>query len=257
MKQNIKERPIIFSGEMVKAILDGKKTMTRRVIKSDIGAYDHGHIIKQSSDKSREGSACFFNKPVGCMVTSSKLVKCPYGKIGDRLWAREAYTVAGWNCDDGSIYIKYLADGHEQYFDNETDEMECAIDALVDSVCKELDKRKVPMLNDEAYDCSLDRNKPRNRSPMLMPRFASRILLEITDIRVERLNDISEADAKKEGMPPSHPSIDKISMQHGFNSFSQSCFAQSWDSLYDENSPKRWANNQWVWVIEFKVIKSC
>ena len=256
----VKERPIIFSGEMVKAILDGKKTMTRRVIKSDIGAYDHGHIIKQSSDKSREGSACFFNKPIGCMVTSSKLVKCPYGKIGDHLWVREAYTVTGWNCDDGSVYIKYLADGHEQYFDNETDEMECAIDSLVASVCKELDKRKVPMLNDEAYDCSLDENKPRNRSPMFMPRFASRLLLEITDIRVERLNDISEADCEKEGFrfyPLSRicfkPCSTKHPSGHGSNNY-KSIFGEYWDTL---NAKKgyQWSSNPWVWVVEFKVVE--
>lgn len=255
----VKERPIIFSGEMVKAILDGKKTMARRVIKSDIGAYDHGHIIKQSSDKSREGSACFFNKPVGCMVTSSKLVKCPYGKIGDHLWVREAYTVTGWNCDDGSVYIKYLADGHEQYFDNETDEMECAIDSLVASVCKELDKRKVPMLNDEAYDCSLDRNKPRNRSPMLMPRFASRILLEITDIRVERLNDISEADAVKEGLrilPASGRYVVNPGDQHfgGASHDAVEVFSWLWDSLNTKKGYP-WSSNPWVWVVEFKVIE--
>lgn len=254
----VKERPIIFSAEMVKAILDGKKTMTRRVIKSDISAYDHGHIIKQSSDKSREGSACFFNKPVGCMVTSSKLVKCPYGKIGDHLWVREAYTVTGWNCDDGSVYIKYLADGHEQYFDNETDEMECAIDSLVASVCKELDKRKVPMLNDEAYDCSLDENKPRNRSPMFMPRFASRLLLEITDIRIERLNDISDEDAVKEGLrilPASGRYVVSPGDQY-FGSASHDAvevFSWLWDSI---NAKKGypWSSNPWVWVVEFKVV---
>lgn len=248
--KQVKERPIIFSGEMVKAILDGKKMMTRRVVKAQPdfnarydGVDDDTNHFWEVLDAQGEPTEKYI-----------PILKCPYGKVGDRLWVREAYTVTGWNCDDGSVYIKYLADGHEQYFDNETDEMECAIDSLVTSVCKELDKRKVPMLNDEAYDCSLDENKPRNRSPMFMPRWASRILLEITDIRVERLNDISEADAVKEGMPPSHPSIDRISIQHGFNSFSQSCFAQLWDTL-NEKKGYPWSSNPWVWVVEFKVLE--
>lgn len=248
MKQNIKERPIIFSGEMVKAILDGKKTMARRVIKSDIGAYDHGHIIKQSSDKSREGSACFFNKPVGCMVTSSKLVKCPYGKIGDRLWVRETWAPVN-SCGESALAYKA---------DNEIiclSENEGFLDEY--GTLNYTDPRLAKYAFADWADDLVNGVEGAWKSPITMPRWASRILLEITDIRVERLQDISETDAKKEGMPPSHPSIDKISMQHGFNSFSQSCFAQSWDSLYDENSPKRWANNQWVWVIEFKVIKSC
>lgn len=68
----MKEKPIIFSADMVKTILDGKKTMTRRVVKSDfINNYKHAHIIKQSSDKSREGKAYFYDKPVGGMVLSS------------------------------------------------------------------------------------------------------------------------------------------------------------------------------------------
>ena len=252
----VKERPIIFSGEMVKAILDGKKTMTRRAVKTQprdecteiATSACFGHVEYRSTSEDRQTQSILAK------------IKCPYGKIGDRLWVREAYTVTGWNCDDGSVYIKYLADGHEQYFDNETDEMECAIDSLVASVCKELDKRKVPMLNDEAYDCSLDENKPRNRSPMFMPRFASRLLLEITDIRVERLNDISEADCEKEGFrfyPLSRicfkPCSTKHPSGHGSNNY-KSIFGEYWDTL---NAKKgyQWSSNPWVWVVEFKVIE--
>jgi hypothetical protein len=82
-------------------------------------------------------------------------------------------------------------------------------------------------------------------------REASRILLEITDIRAERLNDISQADAIAEGMPPSHPSFDVISQSMGYPDFSRSAFAQLWQSIYGE---KAWSENKWVWVIEFKRI---
>ena len=225
----VKERPIIFSGEMVKAILDRKKTMTRRVVKSNfINHYKHAHIIRQSTDKKREGKAYFYDKPVGGMVLSSQLISNPYGEVGDLLWVRETWQEIG---------LDYLLTYKATY--------------PSDLYAKRPELENLPPL------AGLKERGYLWKSPMFMPRWASRILLEITDIKVERFQDISETDAKKEGMPPSHPSIDKISMQHGFNSFSQSCFAQSWDSLYDENSPKRWANNQWVWVIEFKVIKSC
>lgn len=258
----VKERPIIFSGEMVKAILDGKKTMTRRVVKTQprdecteiATSACFGHVEYRSTSEDRQTQSILAK------------IKCPYGKIGDRLWVREAYTVTGWNCDDGSVYIKYLADGHEQYFDNETDEMECAIDSLVASVCKELDKRKVPMLNDEAYDCSLDKNKPRNRSPMFMPRFASRILLEITDIRVERLNDISEADAVKEGIKEFRINCSRDGIKTAYRDYSDvhndvvtlnnptASFRTLWDTL-NEKKGYPWASNPWVWVVEFKVVE--
>lgn len=251
----VKERPIIFSGEMVKAILDGKKTMTRRVIKSNHDLSRYTHV-----DFDVDGDNKWELARINDLKRTYTKIGNPYGNVGDRLWVREAYTVTGWNHDDGSVYIKYLADGHEQYFDNETDEMECAIDSLVASVCKELDKRKVPMLNDEAYDCSLDENKPRNRSPMSMPRFASRLLLEITDIRVERLNDISEADCEKEGFrfyPLSRicfkPSSTKHLSGHGGNNY-KSIFGEYWDTL---NAKKGypWSSNPWVWVVEFKVVE--
>ena len=267
MQGQVKERPIIFSGEMVRAILDGKKTMTRRAVKGHVHQLEYGSaVVTNSTRKANIGKYCFGNKvrhqicDTALESQTCKYIKCPYGKVGDRLWVREAYTVTGWNCDDGSVYIKYLADGHEQYFDNETDEMECAIDSLVDSVCKELDKRKVPMLNDEAYDCSLDKNKPRNRSPMFMPRWASRILLEITDIRVERLNDISYLDARKEGVRTVIESVEPN--RTGYRIFGKEevfmdykdAFLNLWDSL---NTKKgyQWSSNPWVWVVEFKVVE--
>ncbi|EEC3119720.1 hypothetical protein LK837_004922 [Salmonella enterica] len=85
-----------------------------------------------------------------------------------------------------------------------------------------------------------------------MPRWASRILLEITDVRVERLNDISQSDAIAEGAPPSHPSIDRVSQEYGFPDFSRSWFGQTWQNIYGEEA---WAANPWVWVIEFKRVE--
>ncbi|CDK64131.1 Phage-related protein [Morganella morganii IS15] len=85
-----------------------------------------------------------------------------------------------------------------------------------------------------------------------MPRWASRILLEITGVRVERLQDISQADAIAEGAPPSHPSIDAVSREYGFPDFPRSWFGQTWWHIYGKEN---WQANPWVWVIEFKQIQ--
>ena len=84
-----------------------------------------------------------------------------------------------------------------------------------------------------------------------MPRWASRITLEITGVRVERLQDISQKDAIAEGGPPSHPSIDAVSRDYGFPDFSRSWFGQTWNHIYGKES---WQANPWVWVIEFKRV---
>lgn len=227
----MKERPIIFSGEMVKAILDSKKTMTRRLIKFKDFATDS---ITPLHIELVEGRYCLFNERNGWLVGYPK---CPYGKVGDRLWVREIW-IQGYDDpliesegdDENAVSIIYKADGKEEY-------RTCSAETA-----------------ENWGDFSADSEMVGFKSPIHMPRWASRILLEITDIRVERLNDISEEDAIKEGMPPSHASIDRISMQHGFNSFSQSCFAQLWDSLNDKKG-YQWSSNPWVWVIEFKKVQ--
>jgi hypothetical protein len=83
---------------------------------------------------------------------------------------------------------------------------------------------------------------------IIYPRWASRITLEITDVRVERLNSISQSDAIAEGAPPSHRSIDAVSQQFGYPDF-RSWFGQTWGHIYGDES---WQANPWVWVIEFK-----
>ena len=228
----VKERPIIFSCEMVKTILDGKKTMTRRVVKSGfINNYKHAHIIKQSSDKSREGKAYFYDKPVDGMVLSSQLVSNPYGKVGDRLWVRETWQEIGPDC-----LLTYKATYPSDLY------------------AKRPELENVPPL------ASLKDRGYLWKSPMFMPRWASRILLEITDIRIERLQDISEQDCEKEGFrfyPLSRicfkPSSAKHLSGHGSNNY-KSIFGEYWDTL---NAKKgyQWSSNPWVWVVEFKVVE--
>ena len=111
-------------------------------------------------------------------------------------------------------------------------------------------------LNKPAYRADWD-HRPTQlpartwRPSIFMPRAASRITLEVTGVRVERLQDISEADAMSEGAPPSHPSIDRISREYGYPDFPRSWYAQLWDHI---NGPGSWEANPWVFVVSFKRV---
>ncbi|MFD9931483.1 hypothetical protein ACFW0S_24580 [Citrobacter freundii] len=202
------ERGMIFNSEMVRAILDGRKTQTRRIIK-----LSHERGMLNPVIKGRNGEIT----SVSCRLAP---LLCPYGQPGDRIWVRETFN-GFWLDDD---VIQEIKDGV----------------SLASELC------------DYKADYS-DGSKPAEGwTPSIhMPRWASRILLEITDVRVERLNAISQADAIAEGAPPSHPSIDCVSREYGFPDFSRSWFGQTWQYIYGEES---WQANPWVWVIEFKRI---
>lgn len=189
----MKERPILFSAPMVRAILAGNKTQTRRVVK-DVGLYAiepsiHGH------ETSRRELAALASR-------------CPYGQPGDRLWVRETF------CPDWSDKPIYKADGGS---------------AMSAGYAKE----------------------PRWRPSIHMPRCASRLTLEITGIRVERLQDISEADARAEGAR----CADEATGREVLFPSSSNCgsyrlhYRDIWDQI---NGPGSWEANPWVWVVEFR-----
>jgi len=140
-------------------------------------------------------------------------IKCPFGMVGERLWVREAWST---HAEFDGIAARNLTTRSVHYW--------------ADGPCR----------------------TGKKRPSTHMPRWASRLLLEITAVRVERLNDISKADATKEGGPKGHPSIDKVSLGLGFKDWPRSWFAQTWDWV---NKIHTWAANPWVWVIEFKVIE--
>ncbi|HBV2211416.1 TPA: hypothetical protein MDR63_000818 [Klebsiella quasipneumoniae] len=223
----MKERGMIFNSEMVRAILDGRKTQTRRIMK-----------VQPKPSKSRPGDFWFSSKKLESMVHVSDLAPgnspiadyhlfiqehcCPFGAVGDRIWVRETFAAL----EPGSYEQVKPQDGHCQ------DLRYAATDRLAKSDADIRGYKWVPSIH--------------------MPRWASRILLEITDVRVERLNAISQADAIAEGAPPSHPSIDCVSQEYGFPDFSRSWFGQTWQHIYGEES---WDANPWVWVIEFKRVE--
>ncbi|HGY2802913.1 TPA: hypothetical protein ACNVTV_004838 [Citrobacter freundii] len=204
------ERGIIFNTDMVRAILDGRKTQTRRPVKN-VGS-DNCLVIRKPTKK-RDGIYTH-------VKDAPKHGLCPFGSVGDRIWVRETFN-GFWLDDD---VIQEIKNGI----------------SLASELC------------DYKADYSDDSKPAEGWTPSIhMPRWASRILLEITVIRVERLNTISQADAIAEGAPPSHPSIDSVSQEYGFPDFSRSWFGQTWQHIYGEES---WQANPWVWVIEFKQI---
>ena len=195
----MKEHPILFSAPMVRALLAGTKTQTRRVVKPQ------PDYICQDGTPARSTDTAKVRR--GQMMT----IPCPYGQPGDRLWVRETFLRADRRAAGRPPWV-YAAD-------------------------------------------YADADRPRTRwTPSIhMPRAASRITLEVTGVRVERLQDISEADAMSEGAPPSHPSIDRISREYGYPDFPRSWYAQLWDHI---NGPGSWEANPFVWVIEFRKISN-
>lgn len=213
------ERGMIFNGEMVRAILDGRKTQTRRI------------MAPQPAD---DIERCIFPNPEVIGWKSSLRHKygsttahfCPYGKPGDRIWVREAFRVHSRATDVAPLVYK----ASER-----------------NSWTEQTLRVPVAVCNKPAT--------PEKWTPSLhMPRWASRILLEITDVRVERLNSIHDVDAMREGIQNlttcSHadfgiPGV--VNAQHPVRAFQL-----LWESIYGADS---WRANPWVWVIEFKRVE--
>jgi hypothetical protein len=191
----MKERPILFSGPMVRAILEGHKTMTRRVMKTQ-------YVNVDKLDRYTE---------------EMQLRHCPYGQLGDRLWVRETWAphddLAVQSRDEGMIYFR--ADDEQKY--------------------------------------STD---GKWRPSIFMPRWASRITLELTDVRVERLKEISELDAEAEGAMEWWNSLTRSQQEQIYSGGRGPCgaFRDLWDSI----NAKRgygWEKNPFVWALTFKRIE--
>lgn len=198
-----KERPILFSAPMVRALLAGSKTQTRRVVKQECpdevdgccwvdidGVHQFAWTIGEDQD----------------IHPSAAQFSCPYGQPGDRLWVREAWAYGihalnSRNAEREGPWV-YRADAAAE--------------------------------QGRLGDCW--------RPSIHMRREASRITLEVTDVRVERLQDISEADAQAEGVytDPACPAYD--------------AYAQLWDEI---NGAGSWAANPWVWAVSFRRITPC
>lgn len=214
-----RERPILFSDPMVRALLAGTKTQTRRVCKPAeaaslsfvAGPFEHDErVLKLWGDE--DGFVRF---------------DCPYGEVGDRLWVREKWGACDYFDNTAPrdlphfAAIKYFADG------------------LIAGATA-------------GYGLIL-----KARPSIHMPRQFSRILLEIVSIRVERLNDISEADIENEGaiarLQDHHQGYNYISAFNEDAAFKdiRLLFERGWESI---NGAGSWGTNPWVWVVEFRRI---
>ncbi|WP_372986982.1 hypothetical protein [Marinobacter sp.] len=211
-------RPILLNCEMVRAILEGRKTQTRRVATNVY--YDSQYRAKwKAVCKHTEVS---IDTP-GAMLGDV----CPYGQPGDRLWVRETWADASY--DDG-LCICYRADKERK--------------DVTSNFAATFGRLKYANWAPDLESGAEGRWKPS----IHMPRWASRITLEITNVRVERLQDISEADAKAEGVIG-----EKEAAGAGLAWYDKPrrAFQFLWQSI---NGPDSWEANPWVWVIEFKRI---
>lgn len=191
------ERPIPFDGAMVRAILDGTKTQTRRIaVKTSqpdfVYPVDFDPVEALIEIESKRTGTRYW-KP------------CPYGQPGGRLWVRETWQA--WS-----------------EFDN----------TKADEISDEAKKRLNYPADGNTWDA-------RQRQNIHMPRWASRILLDIVSIRVEQLQTISEADVAAEGTSRFPP-----------RPLSRDDYKQLWERIYGANA---WSANPWVWVIEFKRVQ--
>lgn len=241
----MKERPILFSAPMVKALLAGTKTQTRRIVgidtlkRSDTPGYDwtwRGQAPIRSIAQQRR-------HPRGCWqdATESDLLRlCPYGVLGDRLWVREAFTHITGN----GIRVHYRADGEPT------------------------DREGRVLLTEPGLR--------RWSSSIHMPRRASRMTLEITEVRVQRLHDITDEDARAEGVEPFFARFPTSGRDQRLCTGElasaaeyRASYAVLWDGIngsrrrLKENletgemhavidTSSRWAANPWIWALTFK-----
>jgi len=238
-----KERPILFSGPMVDAIQKTRKTQTRRVIKPQpytncVRVVPFGdEFLQELTGKDDAGEDITFH-----LANINQRLKCPYGKRGDHLWVKETHYLYGrWVQNgvkkNGKPAYRFVPEIKEAMY---PDNPPAVIAGRAEMYSGETGWFKRPSIH--------------------MPRWASRILLEITGVRVERLQAITEEDAQAEGAPEvcnfcgNHPEDEAhwvCEEDYDPEPYHREGFKRLWQSI---NGADSWERNDWVWVIEFRRV---
>lgn len=215
------ERPILFSAPMVRAILAGTKTQTRRAI-SNPHRLDDGFVLLDHGNgwwpyRSHDGeSSCYIERKKDGDYFNEAPLACPYGQPGDRLWVRET-----WQAVNGTDRARHIVTHPRPNVGW-------------------LEYAATPRLDEPAY---------KWRPSIHMPRWASRITLEITGVRVERLQDISEADALAEGIVQlKDGGYGLPAGEHYHSADPRQSYFSLWEAI---NGPGSVEANPWLWVVEF------
>ncbi|AOF14008.1 hypothetical protein BED35_07065 [Yersinia enterocolitica] len=231
------EKPILFNADMVNAILSGRKTQTRRIMKvqpqvterrlRELGAWQDGFNLSQQVNAAFQ--AGFID------------VSCPLGKSGDQLWVRETFALLG---NEDGVCVDWQ--------DNMVKGDEQAAARIYKASCEQKHgDYGLYSIPDSAYwkpDTTNMKYEGTWRPSIHMPRWASRINLLITGVRVERLNDISDVDARAEGC-----AYGKGNGEIDLAVRPENHFPTLWASIYGEES---WQANPWVWVINFERMEA-
>jgi hypothetical protein len=232
----MKERPIPFSGEMVRAILEGRKTQTRRVLRKqplDIlpMKIPNAWVTLQTRDPNH-----------------GQHIRCRFGVPGDQLWVRETWKIASF-MEGEPVEFQYKADGAmaEENLCSDNWEYEDWYERVCIQSTDQLEKMACPKDEDGIYHWETGKSPLPWRPSIFMPRWASRIQLEIVNIRVERVQEIKTKDIIAEGVRPD---------EHYLGSANR--YRHAFDYLWDSLNSKRgfgWDVNPYVWVIEFKRVE--
>ena len=215
------EKPILFNTEMVKAILEDRKTCTRRIIKNkyknaDIDWFENKHgkrlvYIQNDAPAPRKNP----NGSTTHSLVAMEVIEKPY-KVGEILYVRETWAIQSMSNYDKRIKFMYKALG-----DKDLEIRYVSADKYGELV---------------KYSC-----KKGWQPSLFMPKEAARIFLKVTSVKAERLQDITEDQIKKEGIRQEFPPL------------AQDAFQELWDSTTKEY---KWRLNPWVWVIEFEVVQN-
>lgn len=215
------ERPILFSGPMVQAILDGRKTQTRRVVKPHPTAREQMRGFRldwldygAEPDRQRYG--------ITSSVVDGAEIVCPYGGPGQRLWVRETWRINAWGQTD-YVAVKYRAD---------------------DAISQPIEGVQASLFRPAGVSWNW-------RSSIHMPRWASRITLEIEAVRCERVQEISPEDCLAEGID--YDTLDTFNAHQYWREEAVAEYQRLWDSINGKTYP--WASNPWIWAITFKRIE--